>query len=372
MTAPHRVRIVGGRWRRTPVAVPDIAGLRPTPDRVRETLFNWLGARIEGLRCLDLFAGTGVLGLEAASRGAKRVLLIERDRHARQAIARTLDRLDPDGAVELVGGDAWDQLRRLAAAGDRFDLVFVDPPFAADQWHQALAALPAVLASEALVYLECDASFALPAGWESVRTARAGRVRYHLLRPTGPAVPAPGSTRESGRMTRAIYPGTFDPLTRGHEDLVSRAAKLFDSVVVAVAASRGKNPIFDIDERLAIAREVLGRHANIEVVPFSGLLVDFVRTHDGDVVLRGLRAVSDFDYEFQMAGMNRHLMPALETVFLTPIDKYQFISGTLVREIALLGGDISQFVAPQVLAWVERKLGQLRADVPAPPVHRPV
>jgi len=191
------VRIVGGRWRRTPVMVPDVVGLRPTPDRVRETLFNWLGTRIEGLRCLDLFAGTGVLGLEAASRGAKRVLLVERDRRAREAIGRIAARLDPDGVVvEVAGGDAWERLRQLTAAGERFDLIFVDPPFAADQWHQALAALPAILAPDALVYLECDASFVLPIDWQPVRTARAGQVRYHLLRYAGSALPAPDSTRE--------------------------------------------------------------------------------------------------------------------------------------------------------------------------------
>ncbi len=167
-------------------------------------------------------------------------------------------------------------------------------------------------------------------------------------------------------MTRAIYPGTFDPLTRGHEDLVRRASKLFDSVVVAVAASRGKNPIFDVDERLAIAREVLAHHSNVEVTSFSGLLVNFVKEQKADVVVRGLRAVTDFEYEFQMAGMNRHLMPDVETIFLTPTDKYQFISGTLVREIALLGGDVSQFVAQPVMRWLDRKLAQLRAGAPAP------
>ena len=160
-------------------------------------------------------------------------------------------------------------------------------------------------------------------------------------------------------MTRAIYPGTFDPLTRGHEDLVRRAAKLFDSLVVAVADSRGKNPIFGLDERLAIAREVLGEHRNVEVVGFSGLLVKFVQQQKADVVLRGLRAVSDFEYEFQMAGMNRHLMPEVETIFMTPTEQYQFISGTLVREIALLGGDVSQFVAPSVQKWLRNKLAQL-------------
>mgnify|MGYP001119064316 FL=1 len=163
-------------------------------------------------------------------------------------------------------------------------------------------------------------------------------------------------------MTRAIYPGTFDPLTRGHEDLVRRAAKLFESLVVAVADSRGKNPIFSPDERLAIARETLNHYPNVEIVGFSGLLVNFVRQQKADVVIRGLRAVSDFEYEFQMAGMNRHLMPEVETIFMTPTDKYQFISGTLVREIALLGGDVSKFVAPSVQDWLRKKLVQLGAS----------
>jgi pantetheine-phosphate adenylyltransferase len=160
-------------------------------------------------------------------------------------------------------------------------------------------------------------------------------------------------------MTRAIYPGTFDPLTRGHEDLVRRAAKLFASLVVAVADSRGKNPIFSSEERLAIARETLAHYPNVEIVGFSGLLVNFVRQQKGDVVIRGLRAVSDFEYEFQMAGMNRHLMPEVETIFMTPTDQYQFISGTLVREIALMGGDVSKFVAPSVQNWLRNKLSQL-------------
>ena len=162
-------------------------------------------------------------------------------------------------------------------------------------------------------------------------------------------------------MTRAIYPGTFDPLTRGHEDLVRRAAKLFASLVVAVADSRGKNPIFSSEERLAIARETLNHYPNVEIVGFSGLLVNFVRQQKADVVIRGLRAVSDFEYEFQMAGMNRHLMPEVETIFMTPTDQYQFISGTLVREIALMGGDVSKFVAPSVQEWLRKKLVQLGA-----------
>ena len=156
----------------------------------------------------------------------------------------------------------------------------------------------------------------------------------------------------------AIYPGTFDPLTRGHEDLIRRGAKMFDKVVVGVADSRNKKPFFELDERVAIAREVLGHNRNVEVVGFTGLLKDFIREHEGDVILRGLRAVSDFEYEFQMAGMNRYLLPDVETMFMTPSDQYQFISGTIVREIAHLGGDISKFVFPSVEAAVKHKFAQ--------------
>jgi pantetheine-phosphate adenylyltransferase len=156
-------------------------------------------------------------------------------------------------------------------------------------------------------------------------------------------------------MTKAIYPGTFDPLTRGHEDLVRRAAALFDEVVLAVADSRAKRTFFTLEERVEMAREVLGDLKNVKVVGFSGLLIDFVRQHGGRVVLRGLRAVSDFEYEFQLAGMNRSLYPEFETLFLTPSEQHMFISATLVREIALLGGDVSKFVDPRVRERLRRK-----------------
>jgi pantetheine-phosphate adenylyltransferase len=162
---------------------------------------------------------------------------------------------------------------------------------------------------------------------------------------------------ERGRriMTKAIYPGTFDPLTRGHEDLVRRAAALFDAVILAVADSRAKRTFFTLEERVAMAREVLGDLKNVQVVGFKGLLIDFVREHQARVVLRGLRAVSDFEYEFQLAGMNRSLYPEFETLFLTPSEQHMFISATLVREIALLGGDVSKFVDPRVEARLRRK-----------------
>jgi pantetheine-phosphate adenylyltransferase len=155
---------------------------------------------------------------------------------------------------------------------------------------------------------------------------------------------------------RVIYPGTFDPITRGHEDLVRRAANLFDEVVVAVADSRGKSPFFPLEERVAMAKDVLSAYDNVRVEGFTGLLMDFLRRQDAKVILRGLRAVSDFEYEFQMAGMNRNLYPDVETLFLTPAEQYQFISATMVREIATLGGDISPFVNPRVAQRIKAKV----------------
>jgi len=149
-------------------------------------------------------------------------------------------------------------------------------------------------------------------------------------------------------MLKVVYPGTFDPFTRGHEDLVRRAAKLFHRVVIGVADSEAKRPFFSIDERVAMAREVTAGLRNVEVIPFSTLLMDFVHEQGARVILRGLRAISDFEYEFQMAGMNRNLHPEVETLFLTPGEQYMFVSATIVREIAKFGGDVSSFVHPAV------------------------
>ena len=156
--------------------------------------------------------------------------------------------------------------------------------------------------------------------------------------------------------SKAVYPGTFDPLTRGHEDIVRRAARVFAEVVVAVADNTSKKSFFSLHERVAMAASVLADCPNVRVVGFSGLLMQFVREQSAGVVIRGLRAVSDFEYEFQLAGMNRKLYPEVETLFLTPAEQYMFISASLVREIALLGGDIAQFVPPLVEAELKRKI----------------
>jgi pantetheine-phosphate adenylyltransferase len=159
-------------------------------------------------------------------------------------------------------------------------------------------------------------------------------------------------------ITRAVYPGTFDPITNGHEDLIQRASRLFGEVIVGVAQSQAKRPFFSLDERVALAREVLAPYSNVSVLGFGGLLSEFVKEQSAGVILRGLRAVSDFEYEFQLAGMNRRLAPGVETLFLTPSDKYLFLSATIVREIAILGGDIAAFVHPLTVQRMREKIGR--------------
>lgn len=153
----------------------------------------------------------------------------------------------------------------------------------------------------------------------------------------------------------AVYPGTFDPFTRGHEDIVRRAAGIFERVVVAVAAHTSKTPAFPVEERVELARGTLAGLANVEVVGYTGLTVEFARDRSLAVIVRGLRAVSDFEFEFQLANMSRHLLPDIETVFMVPTEKFTFISSTLVREIASLGGDVSSFVHPLVEAALKRR-----------------
>ena len=160
----------------------------------------------------------------------------------------------------------------------------------------------------------------------------------------------------------AVYPGTFDPITLGHEDMLRRASQLFDRVIVAVAAGHNKKTLFSLEERIEMVREATLAYPEIQVESFSGLMRDFVVARGAKAMVRGLRAVTDFDYEFQLAGMNRSLMPDVETVFLTPSDRYQFISSTFVREIAVLGGEVDKFVEPLVLRRLMQKVRELQPN----------
>jgi pantetheine-phosphate adenylyltransferase len=155
---------------------------------------------------------------------------------------------------------------------------------------------------------------------------------------------------------KVIYPGTFDPLTRGHEDIIYRASRMFGEVIVAVAQNPGKNPMFSVAERVELATAALQGWTNVTVIGFTGLLMQFVQEQGANIVIRGLRAASDFEYEFQLAGMNRNLFPEVETLFLTPAEQYMFISASLVREIALLGGDVTKFVSPLIQQGIQKKM----------------
>ena len=154
----------------------------------------------------------------------------------------------------------------------------------------------------------------------------------------------------------AVYPGTFDPITFGHIDIIDRASRMFDKIIVAIAVNVNKKPVFTLDERVVLVREVLSHHPNIEVTGFSCLLMDLMHEHKANIILRGLRAVSDFDYEFQLAGMNRNLDPLVESLFLVPAEKFTYISSSFVREIAQLGGDVSKFVPQSVVDALAKKL----------------
>lgn len=156
----------------------------------------------------------------------------------------------------------------------------------------------------------------------------------------------------------AIYPGTFDPVTNGHLDIIARAAKLYHKVIVAVAVNRNKQPLFDVDQRVALIEQVTTEFINVDIIGFDNLLVDCAKQQDANVVLRGLRAISDFEYEFQLAGMNRRLSPELETMFLTPAEQYGFISSSMIKEIARLGGDVSEFVPDNVLQRLIEKFNR--------------
>lgn len=162
----------------------------------------------------------------------------------------------------------------------------------------------------------------------------------------------------AGAPVGAMYPGTFDPITNGHLDLVRRAARIFSRVVIGVASSPHKTPLFNFDERVTLARQAVDGLANVTVDGYDGLTVDYARQHGLQVIVRGLRAVSDFEYEFQLASMNRHLEDSVETVFLTPGEEYTFVSSTFVREVGLLGGDIAEFVHPAVLRALAEKRRQ--------------
>ena len=347
----NSVRIIGGEWRGRRIRFPSAAELRPTPDRVRETLFNWLQGVIGAARCLDLFAGSGALGLEALSRGAAEVVFVEREPRVAAALKATLAALG-SGRSAVVTGDAF---RYLAGAPRPFDVVFLDPPFAQGR----LPELCTLLENGGMARA---ARVRLPRGrrarWHSAaaRSVAAGArdPRRRGARRVG-AARGPGGAagrrrqradgRDMNHKRSAVYPGTFDPVTNGHEDLVRRAASMFERVCVAIAANPNKTPMFPLTMRVDMAQARTRTTCRTSsVLGYSGLTVDFAK-QQARVIVRGLRAVSDFEFEFQLANMSRHLCPTSRRVPHAQGAVHVHLLDPGARD-RLLGGNVSEFVHP--------------------------
>ena len=350
-------RIIAGAAGGRRLAVPAGRGTRPTSDRAREGLFATILAirgPLDGARALDLYAGSGAVGLEALSRGASEVILVEADARAARVIRGNIEALRLPGA-RLVAGTVDRVLARGPGGQQPRDLVFADPPYAVSdaEVRQALAALRerGWLAAGALVVVERATRagpFTWPAGYTPDRSRGYGEATfwYGLAAGAGPAATSPPGGGVSVR--RVVCPGSFDPVTNGHLDIVTRAAKLYDEVVVAVLRNPNKSPLFSVDERVEMLREVTKELDNVQVAKFEGLIVDFCKSNDVSAIVKGLRAVSDFDYELQMAQMNYN-QAGVETLFISTNPLYAFLSSSLVKDFAKYGGDVTSLVPGSVL-----------------------
>jgi pantetheine-phosphate adenylyltransferase/16S rRNA (guanine(966)-N(2))-methyltransferase RsmD len=334
------VRIIAGTARGTRLAsVP--RGVRPTSDRVRESVFNSLGQFFEG-NVLDLYAGTGALGIEALSRGSERAVFVEKDHRALGAIRENLWRAKAADRAEIVAGDVGRVLDRMLTDGRQFNLIFADPPYriAATEVEGVMSRLGALLAPGGRVVIESgEAPAAGTIGKKGV-TRRYGGTYVTILE------------RSEITMIVAVCPGSFDPITTGHLDIIRRASKVFDHVVVAVGANLRKKSRLPAVERARLIEKVTSEMENVSVEVMDGLLVNYAREQGAQVIVKGLRAVSDFESEFEQAQLNRTMYPELETVFIMASAEHSFLSSSAVREIASLGGDVHGLVPDAILETV--------------------
>ena len=335
------MRVIAGTARGIRLA-PVPKGVRPTSDRVRESVFNALGQFFDGGAVLDLYAGAGSLGIEALSRGCERAAFVERDRRAVAVIKENLRRVGFEGRAEVVRDDVGRALDRMLTDGRLFNLIFADPPYriAATEVGGLVSRLGALLAPGGRAVIEAGEAPVDAAGGKKGVTRRYGGTFVTILE------------RSEITMIVAVCPGSFDPVTTGHLDILRRASKVFDHVVVAVGANMRKKPRLPALERARLIEKVTADMENVSVELMEGLLVDFAREQGAQVIVKGLRAVSDFESEFEQAQLNRTLSPELETVFIMASAEHSFLSSSAVREIASLGGDVRGLVPDGILETV--------------------
>jgi pantetheine-phosphate adenylyltransferase len=349
------MRVGGGQSRGRLLKAP--RGERPTLGRVRQTLFDMLAGTLAGGNFLEVFAGGGSVGIEALSRGAARATFIEIKPANAALIRENLSRCGFVPQGEVICAEASRALRKLAKRGGGYNIIFLDPPY------EDAAALGRTLAA-ALAEAE---NLLLPGGSIIIERSRrhpAEPPETLTLRETriiGDSALDFLSKREQ-RMATALYAGSFDPITCGHLDIIQRASSLFDKLVVTVAENTEKSPLFGAPERFEMVQEACRGLKNVEVrLMESGLLVDYALQAGAKVVVRGLRAVSDFDYELQLASMNRSLRPELETVFFMTAPEHYFLSSSMVKDIARLGGDVGEFVPAHVLQALRARFNKTTA-----------
>jgi pantetheine-phosphate adenylyltransferase/16S rRNA (guanine(966)-N(2))-methyltransferase RsmD len=317
--------------------------VRPTAERVRESLFNSLGQFFEGGTVLDLYAGTGALGIEALSRGSERAVFVERDRRARSVILENLRRTGFAQRAEVIGGEVEAVLGRLLGRRERFDLIFADPPYRiAAEVGGILHRLRTLLAPGGRVVIESGEAPMEGAGGKKGVTRRYGGTFVSIL------------GRSELTMIVAVCPGSFDPVTTGHLDVIRRASKIFDHVIVAVGSNRRKQARLPAVERARLLEKVTADMDTVSVEVMEGLLVNFARERGAKAIVKGLRAVSDFESEFEQAQLNRTMFPELETVFIMASAEHSFLSSSAVREIASLGGEVRGLVPEGVLETVRQ------------------
>jgi pantetheine-phosphate adenylyltransferase len=311
---------------------------------VREAIFNSLGQFFDGGEVLDLYAGTGALGIEALSRGLERATFIEKNGHAARTIRENLTRVGFAKKGEVLRGDVAEAIEQFMAEGRRYDLIFVDPPYRIPprETGGVLGCLAALLAADGRVVVESSDPLTVAIDNLKGASRRYGGTVVTFLE------------RYEQTMKIAICPGSFDPITTGHLDIIRRAAKIYDHVVVAVGANLRKKPRLSAKERAQLIEKVTAGFENVSVEVMEGLLVDFAREQGARSVVKGLRAVSDFESEFEQAQLNRTLYPEFETVFIMAAAEHSFLSSSAVREIGSYGGDVRGLVPEEIQETVQR------------------